>query len=200
MEIAAPADAQNKRVTKAESPSGEEAEMPPRAPSTEPQTLASAEEVAFFDKVKKYVDDKVTYHEFLKLINLFSQDLIDVPTLLDRAEHFIGNSPEVWYAFKKMVVVDGSGNPPSNPRSRQLGYGFGGMIALEGAHVENTPMLERVKPDMSGSRVKTYGPSYRKLPKTVSFGIVGEVRKADNVGSQPGVFRSGSSLLGGPER
>ena len=104
----------------------------------------------------------------MKLINLFSQDLIDVPTLLDRAEHFIGNSPEVWYAFKKMVIVDASGNPPQNPRSRQSGYGFGGMIAPDGAAVENTPMLERVKPDMGGPRVKTYGPSYRKLPKTVS--------------------------------
>ena len=67
-----------------------------------------------------------------------------------------------------MVVVDTAGHPPDNPRSRQTGYGFGGMIAADGQAVENTPMLERVKPDLSGAKVKTYGPSYRKLPKTVS--------------------------------
>ena len=42
------------------------------------------------------------------------------------------------------------------------------MIGVDSLIVENTPMLERVKPDLSGAKVKSFGPSYRKLPKSVS--------------------------------
>ncbi|EDO03736.1 hypothetical protein SS1G_06217 [Sclerotinia sclerotiorum 1980 UF-70] len=40
-------------------------------------SAASSEELAFFDRVKKYIGNKSTMNEFLKLCNLFSQDLID---------------------------------------------------------------------------------------------------------------------------
>ena len=155
---------------KADSPSGEDGETSLTLPGA-PHTLASPDEVAFFDKVKKTIDDKVTYHEFLKLINLFVQDMIDVGTLLERAELFIGQSGDVWSMFKRIVGADEAGNVPPNPNSAQGGYGFGGMIGVDSQVVENTPMLDRVKPDMSGSKVKNYGPSYRKLPKTVRFSL-----------------------------
>jgi len=157
----------SKHVYKADSPSGEDGETSLALPSGAPQTLASPDEVAFFDKVKKFIDDKVTYHEFLKLINLFVQDMIDVRTLLDRAELFIGQSGDVWSMFKRLIGADEAGSLPPNPTSAQGGYGFGGMIGVDAQVVENTPMLDRVKPDLSGPKVKSYGPSYRKLPKSV---------------------------------
>ena len=95
--------------------------------------------------------------------------MIDTRTLVERAEHFIGSAGDVWIAFKKMIQVDDAGNPPMNPYSSQSGHGFGGMINIDGTVVELTPMVERVKPDLNGAHVKTYGPSYRKLPKTVSW-------------------------------
>lgn len=131
------------------------------------QTLASPDEVAFFDKVKKFIDDKVVYHEFLKLINLFVQDMIDTKTLLDRAQLFIGDSPEVWATFQKVVGVDSEGRIPPNPASIQGGYGFGGMIGIDNLMVENTPMLDRIKPDMNLSSANQVGPSYRQLPRSV---------------------------------
>lgn len=130
------------------------------------QTLASPDEVAFFDKVKKFIDDKVVYHEFLKLINLFVQDMIDTKTLLDRAQLFIGDSPEVWATFQKVVGVDGEGRMPPNPASIQGGYGFGGMIGIDNLMVENTPMLDRIKPDMNLASANQVGPSYRQLPRS----------------------------------
>ncbi|WVR05681.1 hypothetical protein IAU60_002703 [Kwoniella sp. DSM 27419] len=134
--------------------------------SNQLQTLASPDEVAFFDKVKKAIDDKVVYHEFLKLINLFVQDMIDTRTLLERAFYFIGEAPEVWANFQKVVGADADGKAPPNPATAQGGYGFGGMIGVDNLVVENTPMLERVKPDLAGPKVKSYGPSYRLLPKS----------------------------------
>ncbi|KIR56076.1 paired amphipathic helix protein Sin3a [Cryptococcus gattii Ru294] len=149
-----------------ESPLLEDVE--PGLPSLTPQqqTLASPDEVAFFDKVKKFIDDKVVYHEFLKLINLFVQDMIDTKTLLDRAQLFIGDSPEVWATFQKVVGVDSEGRIPPNPASIQGGYGFGGMIGIDNLMVENTPMLDRIKPDMNLASANQVGPSYRQLPRS----------------------------------
>lgn len=129
------------------------------------QTLASPEEVAFFDKVKKYIDDKVTYHEFLKLLNLFTQDFINSKVLLERAKLFIGDAGEIWTTFKKMVGADDLGNI-GHATQAQGGFGFGGMVNIDNQLSENMPMLERVKPDLASSRAKSFGPSYRKLPTT----------------------------------
>ena len=167
-------------------------------PANTPQTLASADEVAFFDKVKKFIDDKVSYHEFLKLINLYNQDMIDPRTLIERAETFLAGSGDVWTNFKKMVGADESGNVPPASSSAQGGYGFGGMINIDQQVVENTPMLERVKPDMSSSRAKTYGPSYRKLPKTASQNTsLNEI--ANESGDEFAMLRSRCHVLGGSQ-
>lgn len=155
------------RAGQRESPSLEDVESGLPALTPQQQTLASPDEVAFFDKVKKFIDDKVVYHEFLKLINLFVQDMIDTKTLLDRAQLFIGDAPEVWATFQRVVGVDSEGRIPPNPASIQGGYGFGGMIGIDNLMVENTPMLDRVKPDMNLASANQVGPSYRQLPRSV---------------------------------
>ena len=50
-----------------------------------PLHSSSADETAFFDRVKKYIDNRTTYHEFLKLLNLFVQEIIDIRTLVEHA-------------------------------------------------------------------------------------------------------------------
>ncbi|ODO11875.1 hypothetical protein I350_00659 [Cryptococcus amylolentus CBS 6273] len=152
-----------KRARQRESPIDD---TEPATLTPQQQTLASPDEVAFFDKVKKFIDDKVVYHEFLKLINLFVQDMIDTKTLLDRAQLFIGDAPEVWATFQRVVGVDSEGRIPPNPATTQGGYGFGGMIGIDNLVVENTPMLERVKPDMNLPGANQVGPSYRQLPRS----------------------------------
>lgn len=155
--------------------------------------------MAFFDKVKKHIDDKVTYHEFLKLINLFVQDMIDIRTLYERAEQFIGQSGEVWTTFKRMLGTDENGNVPPHPVSSLGGYGFGAMINVDNQMVDNTPWLERIKPDMSQAKVKSYGPSYRKLPKSVSEQNLVSRRANIHVGDQPAMHRTRLDVLGGPQ-
>ena len=113
------------------------------------KTLATIEEMAFFDRVKKFIDDKTTYHEFLKLLNLFTQDIIDARTLIDRSQLFIGENKELWDFFKAMVGIvpgPGSGGP-------------GGTF-----QVDNIPAIERPKIELE--ECKKYGASYRKLPQS----------------------------------
>lgn len=117
--------------------------------------MVSPDEVAFFDKVKKHIDDKVVYHEFLKLINLFTQDLIDTKVLVERAQMFIGENTDIWPQFKQVVGAD------EVARSG----GFANMIGVEAGVLENTPAFDRAKLDIN--QCEQFGPSYRKLPKTV---------------------------------
>src|SRR5271155_2167588 len=111
--------------------------MPPSGSSSQQA------EVAFFDKVKKYLSNKQTFAEFLKLCNLFSQDLIDRNVLVHKVSNFIGMNLEVMDFFKKFVAYTGPEEVIENrPRAPT------GRVAL--------------------SNCRGLGPSYRLLPKRVS--------------------------------
>lgn len=107
-----------------------------------PRPIISAEEIEFFDRVKKYIGNKATFHAFLRLLNLFTQQIVDQNVLVSRVEGFIGGNRELFEHFKRLVGYDG-----------------------KDVVIENQP-LRRDKPDTS--RFETYGPSYRRVPKEVS--------------------------------
>lgn len=112
-------------------------ELPhPLPPSTAPNN--SAEEISFFDKVKKLLG-KTSFNEYLKLCNLFAQDLIDKNTLVQRVEGFIGQNPDMMSWFKRFVGFDGSD-----------------------VIIENRPLQSETKVVLSNCRA--LGPSYRLLP------------------------------------
>lgn len=108
----------------------------PMPPTT--TTSPSQDELAFFDRVKKYIGNKNTMNEFLKLCNLFSQDLIDKQLLIARAHSFIGGNPELFAWFKKFMGEDDE-QQMSRPNT--------------------------VNSRVSLSNCRSLGPSYRLLPK-----------------------------------
>ncbi|KAJ3316306.1 Transcriptional regulatory protein sin3 [Gonapodya sp. JEL0774] len=62
-------------------------------------------EVEFFEKVRKTMP-KATYNDFLKLLNMFSQEIIDVATLVDRARPFLARTPELFEFLKRLVKYE----------------------------------------------------------------------------------------------
>ena len=46
------------------------------------------EELEFFDRCKSVIGNKQTYNEFLKVLNLFSQEIIEAKVLVDRGTLF----------------------------------------------------------------------------------------------------------------
>ncbi|CAY70276.1 Component of the Sin3p-Rpd3p histone deacetylase complex [Komagataella phaffii GS115] len=102
-----------------------------------------SEEISFFDKVKKSISNKQTYNEFLKLINLYSQDIIDKDVLVAKVECFIGAFPELFSWFKTFV-----------------GY------EEKSLHIENITFK---KHQLELSLCKSCGPSYRLLPKAETY-------------------------------
>lgn len=101
---------------------------------------SSSEMMTFFDRVKKYLANKQTFTEFLKLCNLFTQDLIEKNTLMHKAHAFIGANGELISYFKDFIQYDGRDEI-----------------------VENEPKLPGDKVVLSNCR--GLGPSYRLLPK-----------------------------------
>lgn len=107
------------------------------------RTSNMIEEISFFDKVKKAIGSKQSYNEFLKIINLFNQDLIDKEILIERTEGFIGSHSDLFDWFKSFVGYE------DKPY-----------------HIENITFK---KHQLDLLLCKPYGPSYRKLPKVESY-------------------------------
>ncbi|KAG0077520.1 Transcriptional regulatory protein sin3 [Linnemannia elongata] len=109
-------------------------------PTVTSKSPASVEELAFFDRVKRTLNNKQTYNEFLKLLNLFSQDILDRKLLVERVESFLGPHKDLMDWFKAFVGWDGKDEI-----------------------IENVA-APRHKVDLSTCR--RYGESYRLLPKS----------------------------------
>lgn len=101
----------------------------------------SQEEIAFFDRVKKFIANKQVFSDFLKLCNLYTTDLVDRHVLVKRAEGFIGSNVELMSWFKRFMSADEPEDKTIDPKPKQES----GIVNL--AHC------------------RSLGPSYRLLPK-----------------------------------
>ncbi|KEY68337.1 hypothetical protein S7711_01116 [Stachybotrys chartarum IBT 7711] len=110
---------------------------PYRQPST---ATSNHEEIAFFERVKKFLGNRSSMNEFLKLCNMFSQSIIDRNTLYYKGSLFIGANPDLMSFWKSFVGMENQGRA-----------------------VENQPAPPSDKVSLSNCR--GYGPSYRLLPK-----------------------------------
>ena len=112
---------------------------------TEPieDSLSLVEETNFFDKAKKFIGNKQIYIEFLKILNLYSQDILDIDQLVEKVGFYLGSNKELFEWFKKFVGFQ------DKPK-----------------HLENV-VHEKHKLDLD--LCEACGPSYKKLPKTDTF-------------------------------
>ncbi|KAJ8327725.1 hypothetical protein QVD99_003749 [Batrachochytrium dendrobatidis] len=102
--------------------------------------VASSGELDFFERCKRVIGNKASYNEFLKLLNLFTQEIIDSKTLVERTEPFLMRSPELFEWFKKFVKY------------------------------ENDEVIYNIpadRPEIDLRSCKRSGHSYRKLPKDI---------------------------------
>ena len=114
----------------------------PEALAPPTSVVANQDELAFFERVKKFVGNRATFTDFLKLCNLFSQNIIDRNTLFQKGSVFLAANPELMAFWKTFT-------------------GFEGRDEI----VDNRPEPPTGKVSLSNCR--GYGPSYRLLPKRV---------------------------------
>lgn len=124
-----------------------------------------ADDKHFFERVKRALESREVFNEFLKLVNLFTQDYIDAGRLLKEAKNFLGENSELMRQFKEILGWDDRKEREYREAeaSQMMFYGFhpmpGGKVKTgPGAGVKTLP--GRV------DQAKMYG-SYRKLPPSV---------------------------------
>ncbi|EHS63440.1 uncharacterized protein PGTG_21572 [Puccinia graminis f. sp. tritici CRL 75-36-700-3] len=121
-----------------------------------PRQSTAKEELLFFYHLKTYFENQTTYIEFLKIINLFTQDLIDLETLVLRIEPFLINCPELFSRFKDIVgwkddLIIGKTHGPAN----------GHLSKKKTRHYQD----QTAQPTLSEPEtIPECGPSYRILP------------------------------------
>ncbi|KAJ3385626.1 Transcriptional regulatory protein sin3 [Entophlyctis sp. JEL0112] len=105
-----------------------------------PQTAPSGniEELEWIDRCKRAIGNKAAYNDFLKVLNMFSNEIIDAKTLVERVEPFLAKSPELFQWFKKFVKYD----------EEQVVYNFPAS-----------------RPEFDIRTCRKSGHSYRKLPE-----------------------------------
>jgi paired amphipathic helix protein Sin3a len=108
--------------------------FPPPSP-----IVNSRKELQFFEKVKKALG-RQKINDFLKLCNLYNQNIIDRTSLYERGAAFLTGSPDLLLAWKTLLCLD---TQVTNVTSRPA------------------PPSDKV----SLSNCRGYGPSYRLLPQ-----------------------------------
>jgi paired amphipathic helix protein Sin3a len=127
-----------------------------RPPSRHRTTSSSANsDNHFFDNVKRALDNRDVYNEFLKFVNLFTQDLIDTATLVKESRNFLGDT-ELLKQFKDILGWDEKREREARMREQQ-------HRAL------TRPSSGRVLDRRSRADTSIQYGSYRKLPASVSF-------------------------------
>ena len=101
----------------------------------------------FFERAKKSLENRETYDEFLKLLNLYSTDIIDTRTMIEMAQIFLGDG-ELMAELKHLMKWDERLDNPV--------YGPPGSIRT------GPPEAMSALPADDGE-----GPSYRRLPDSV---------------------------------
>jgi paired amphipathic helix protein Sin3a len=130
---------------------------PPHAPS--PPVVPAPPEV-FFDRAKRALDDRDAWEEFLKLLSLFSTEVIEQPMLLQLAAPFLGGQgSELESQFRDILGLDRvrKSSTGEMPKAAGHAHGYGHPTGMGTAY-------------LSGSKYR-YGPSYRRLPDSVSVDV-----------------------------
>ncbi|KAG1721864.1 uncharacterized protein EDB91DRAFT_1064220 [Suillus paluster] len=99
-----------KRKRKANERERDTVSLAPKAPSKPkqlplPPSLLPPDDTHFFDRVKRALGNRDTYNEFLKLVNLFTQELIDTARLVREARNFLGDA-ELMRQFREILGWD----------------------------------------------------------------------------------------------
>ncbi|KAG1749753.1 uncharacterized protein EDB91DRAFT_1109482 [Suillus paluster] len=116
----------------------------PAANTSHPQS--APDELIFFERAKRTLESKETYEEFLKLLNMYSKDIINAKTLVNMAQVYLGDG-DLLSQFREVVGVD--------ERQDSIENGPPGSIRT------GPPEALSALPAEDGE-----GPSYRRLPES----------------------------------
>ncbi|KAI8342641.1 hypothetical protein BC941DRAFT_389690 [Chlamydoabsidia padenii] len=87
----------------------------PASPFDPLHPTVSSEEVDLFERIRKYIGNKPSYEEFLKTLNLYTQQIVDLDMLMDQVKVFIGSNKELFDWFKSVLAYESKEHPITRP-------------------------------------------------------------------------------------
>ncbi|KAJ3126023.1 Transcriptional regulatory protein sin3 [Nowakowskiella sp. JEL0407] len=143
-----------------ESSIGKETNAPPvrKKPRTSARSAEKKgiiEELEFFDRCKKAIGNKATYTEFLKVLNLFSQEVIDAKTLVARIEPFLSKTPDLFEWFKKYVKREDDEVVQNVQTDRRIDYSGFKKTGASYRLLPNTPLVRSGLDDIGSEVLNT---------------------------------------------
>ncbi|KZO96357.1 hypothetical protein CALVIDRAFT_514676 [Calocera viscosa TUFC12733] len=140
------------------------APAPPAAlPAPAPIQPAKQNPVAYFDRLKKHINNNGVYAELLKLLNLYTQRMFDMRVLVQRARPFFHEPGSLQYWRDFLEVLEVSERDAEGYLSGRANAALDAeIIGRDGEKLIHP--LER--PRLNIDQLKPHGPSYRKLPKS----------------------------------
>ncbi|KAG0702743.1 hypothetical protein DFH29DRAFT_920208 [Suillus ampliporus] len=115
-------------------------------PAANTSHASPPDELIFFERAKRTLESKETYEEFLKLLNMYSKDIINAKTLVNMAQVYLGDG-DLLSQFREVVGTD--------ERQDSIENGPPGSIRT------GPPEALSALPAEDGE-----GPSYRRLPES----------------------------------
>ena len=116
-----------------------------------PSVQKTQEELDFFDRVKNFIGNKSAYGEFLKCLNLYSQDILRQDELVKLVSNFLGSNGELFSWFKKYIGYTGKLDVPASG-------------AEDGSSEEQPTMSRRRRRDLE-SRERDASPGPHDIPE-----------------------------------
>ncbi|KAI9013745.1 hypothetical protein CLU79DRAFT_768551 [Phycomyces nitens] len=114
----------------------------PASPFDPVSPTVTVEEVELFERIRKHIGNKPSYEEFLKTLNLYTQQIITLDTLIEQISTFLGNNKELFDWFKSVVSYE--------PSEKEI----------------EPPNPTIPKPDLMHCKTVEGSPSYRLVPKS----------------------------------
>ena len=121
--------------------------------------MPTADQTHFFERVKHALDNRQTYDEFLKIVNLFTQNYIDTSTLIRQTRNFLSDS-DLMRQFHEILGWDERREKESWAVEQQ--YQMQYQQQQPGGPLPRAVLERRSRADLT----VRYG-SYRKLPASV---------------------------------
>lgn len=129
-----------------------------------------SEETELFERIKKRLDSAHVFNEFLKVLHLYSEDVISIEVLLRRVHGFLSQrAPDLFRAFYDLV-------------NRKWNTGIQGPVTLKfsernmaGVHMAQATLepftgFSKYNNAQGMETWKQIGPSYRKIKKDIRVG------------------------------
>ncbi|GMH41270.1 hypothetical protein BSKO_09180 [Bryopsis sp. KO-2023] len=125
-------------------------------------------ELRFFAEVKSKLNNRETYTDLLKCVNLYAQDVISKPELLELVQDVIGKHPDVMATFMQFIGSSSGVDDDLGGESNSREAGRGGLAQVQRSRAllaQRNKYLTRPVSELDTTTLERPTTSYVRLPK-----------------------------------